>query len=269
MQSTDKLDSPESRPNSPVLVESDGDVAHVILNRPHALNALCVPLLDRILLTLEDVRDASAVVLYGNGRAFCAGEDLRETLAPQTGEAEELRESFEKLQQITRKMTALRAPIVVAAHGYAIGGGAELALAADIVVAGRDLQMRFPEVPIGHAVTGGITARLSAAVGLMRAKELLLTGRWIGADEAHQIGIAIGVADDAIARAKELGSELGSMPRRSMAATKLGLELASVPNQEIVLNSEVDAAVYCFSSADAEHAHIPFQRDASGNSGRS
>jgi 2-(1,2-epoxy-1,2-dihydrophenyl)acetyl-CoA isomerase len=245
-----------------VRLEADGDVAHIVLNRPHALNALNVDMLASLVAAIEDSREAAAVVIYGEGRAFCVGEDLRETLAPQTGASDELRGSFDKLQQLTRLLNALRAPVVIAAQGYAIGGGAELALAGDLVIAGADLQMRFPEVPIGHAVTGGITARLTATIGLIRAKDLLLTGRWIEAEEALRFGMVTEIADDAVSRAKELGRELGAMPRGSMGATKVGVEVASIPHQELVLNAEVDAAMVCFADERAAEAYEPFQRDA-------
>ncbi len=243
-----------------VRLEADGDVAHIVLNRPHALNALNVDMLASLVAAIEDSRDAAAVVIYGEGRAFCVGEDLRETLAPRTGASDELRGSFDKLQQLTRLLNGLRAPVVIAAQGYAIGGGAELALAGDLVIAGADLQMRFPEVPIGHAVTGGITARLTATIGLIRAKDLLLTGRWIEAEEALRFGMVTEIADDAVARAKELGHELGSMPRASMGATKIGVEVASIPHQELVLNAEVDSAMVCFADERAAEAYEPFQR---------
>lgn len=249
----------DATPNLPVVLEWDGEVAHLTLNRPQSLNALSVGMLDGLLEGLDQASGAHAVVISGAGRALCVGEDLRETLAPRTGQAEELRTSFEKLQQLTRRMIGLRAPVIVAAHGYAIGGGAELLLAADFVIADPALKLRFPEVAIGHAVTGGITVRLTATVGLMRAKDLLLTSRWVEGPELHALGIALELDTNATARATELAQELAAHPRRSMAATKQGIELASIPHHESVLASEVDAALYCFASDDATNAHRPFQ----------
>lgn len=250
-----------------VRLEQEGEVAHIVLNRPQALNALNVDMLASLVAAIKDSQDAAALVIYGEGRAFCVGEDLRETLAPETGQAEELRGSFEKLQDLTRLLTALRAPVVIAAHGYAVGGGAELALAGDFIIAGPDLQVRFPEVPIGHAVTGGITARLTATIGLIRAKSMLLTGRWITAEESLSTGMVTEIAEDPIARAKELGRTLGEMPRNSMGATKVGIELASIPHQELVMSSEVDAASVCFAADDAAGAYLPFQRDGAESDG--
>jgi len=244
---------------APVVVESHGDVVHVVLNRPQALNALNVSMLDGLLDAFRGAADAAAVVVYGEGRAFCVGEDLRETLAPATGDADELRASFERLQELTRLMVRLPAPVVVAAHGYAIGGGAELAMSADFVIATPNLKMRFPEVAIGHAVTGGISARLTATVGLVRAKDLLLSGRWIETAEAATWGMLSEVHEDAISRARELGDELAKLPGRSMAATKRGVESAAFPHLENVFEQEIGSALHCFSSNAAHAAYAPFQ----------
>lgn len=236
---------------STIVLEPDGDVAIVRLNRPAVLNALNVELLEALVAALAGAREAAALVIEGEGRAFCVGEDLKQTLAPRTGSAEELRHSLELLQDATRLLTALPCAVVAAVQGFAIGGGAELALAADLVIGAPGTRFRFPEVSLGHAVTGGITTRLPAIVGLLKAKELLLTSRWIDAEEAERLGLVNELDADPSARARELAGQLGRFPKRSMAATKRGLELAAVGNQEAVLAAEVDAATYCFASEEA------------------
>jgi enoyl-CoA hydratase/carnithine racemase len=239
--------------------ERHGAAAVLRLNRPQALNALDVPLLRALVDAVDACRDEPAIVLEGEGRAFCVGEDLKATLAPRTGGADELRGSLELLQELTRRLT-LGPPVVAAVHGYAIGGGAELALAADLVVAGPDARLRFPEVTLGHAVTGGISARLPALVGLLRAKELLLTGRWVEADEAVALGLANELAEDARQRARDLAAELAALPRRSVRATKRALELGALPLQEQALALEVDAAAHCFEAAEAAASVDRFRR---------
>lgn len=236
---------------SELLCKRDGDLTVVTLNRPDSLNALNVALLEQLAAALRDCRSARCVVLEGAGRAFCVGEDLKETLAPRSGGPDELRASFELLQEITRTITGMAAPVVAAVHGYAIGGGAELALAADLVVGGPQARFRFPEVSLGHAVTGGISVRLPAVVGLLRAKEYLLTSRWIEADEAARVGLLNELADDPKQRARVLARQLASHSPRSVASTKRGLELAAVPHQEAVLTREVDAASFCFAADEA------------------
>jgi 2-(1,2-epoxy-1,2-dihydrophenyl)acetyl-CoA isomerase len=242
-----------------VIASTEGSVRIIALNRPQVLNALNVDLLATLCDELRNAAGQRALVLQGSGRAFCTGEDLKETLAPRTGAPEELRVALELLQETTRLVTAFRGPVIAAVQGYAIGGGAELALAADFVICSPDTRFRFPEVSIGHALTGGITARLSALVGLARAKHMLLTSRWVEAAEALQIGMIAEVADDPRARALELAKELSAFPPRSMQATKLAVESAAQPSQEVALRWEIDAALYCFSAPEAADAFTNFQ----------
>jgi crotonobetaine/carnitine-CoA ligase len=242
-----------------VSIDRYGDVPVVRLERPHRLNAINVELLEELCAALRAVAGERVVVLEGAGRAFCVGEDLKETLAPETGSAAELRHAFRLLQETTRLISGAAAVFIAAVQGYAVGGGAELALAADLVVGEPDLKLRFPEVSLGHAVTGGISARLPALVGLLRAKELLLTSRWIEAEEALALGLLNCVEPDAGAAARAWAAELAEFPARSLAATKRGLELAAVPHQETVLASEIDAASWCFAAAEAQDSIDAFR----------
>jgi enoyl-CoA hydratase/carnithine racemase len=246
--------------DEPLVVVERGDlVSTVTLNRPTSLNALTVDLLEDFVGALRQVSDDRAVIVSAVGRAFCVGEDLKLTLAPRTGGVQELRHSFELLQDVTRLMTSMAPPIVAAVRGYAVGGGAEIALAADLVVLEHGTKLRFPEVPIGHAHTGGISVRLPHLVGLMRAKELLLTGRWVEADEAARLGLAIDVVADCDARARELAGQLATQPTRSVSAAKRAVEVSVFPNQESVLRLEVEAATHCFSAAEASETFDTFR----------
>ncbi len=242
-----------------VSLDRGGSVPVVRLERPHRLNAINVALLEDLTAVLRDVANERVVVLEGAGRAFCVGEDLKDTLAPETGSAQELRRSFALLQEVTRLLTGAPAVFVAAVQGYAVGGGAELALAADLVVGQRGLKIRFPEVSLGHAVTGGISARLPAIVGLLRAKELLLTSRWVEAEEALQLGLLNRLEDDAQAAAREWAAQLAQSPQRSLGATKRGLELAALPQQEAVMAAEVDAASWCFAAEEADQSIAEFR----------
>lgn len=250
---------------SSVLTEHVGSISVITLNRPQVLNALNVDLLSALVEALRaETSAAGAVVVHGAGRAFCAGEDLTETLAPRTGSADELRVAFDQLQEITRVMTAAPCPVISAVHGYAVGGGAEIALAADFVIAGPAARMKFPEAVIGHAPTGGITGRLPLMVGTLRAKDLLLTGRWVEPAEGHAIGLYTELADDPMSRAIELAHTLAEKPRRSMSSVKQAVELASHANQELNLRMEVDMASYCFASVETEQSFTAFRnRDRS------
>ncbi|KAJ2983093.1 hypothetical protein NQ176_g950 [Zarea fungicola] len=235
------------------------DIVQITLNRPQSLNALNVDLLTSLVNALQAHASARIIILQGAGdRSFCAGEDLKQTLAPKTGSAGELREAFKQLQDLTRLTSFSNAIIIAAVQGFAIGGGAEIALAADFVIGGPAAKFRFPEVPIGHAATGGITLRLTQMVGLLKAKELLLTGKWIEAPEALKIGLLSEIHDDPKARALELAKELAKLPAVSLAASKASLERSVFPNMETSLTDEINVASYCFSQSAAAKAFTDF-----------
>ncbi|KAJ5756920.1 uncharacterized protein N7511_007102 [Penicillium nucicola] len=234
-------------------------VVKITLNRPQHLNALNVQLLRDLTCALHTHADAHVIILEGAGdRAFCAGEDLKETLAPQTGSAEELRIAFGLLQDITRLTASSSAIVVAAVQGYAVGGGAEIALAADFVVGGPNAKFRFPEVTLGHAVTGGISLRLSHMVGMLKAKELLIRGTTIDAPEALRIGLLTEIAEDPKARAHHLALELAQLPKAASSSLKMSLERGVFPNMESALHDEVNAASYCFSRMEAANAFKNF-----------
>lgn len=235
------------------------DIVKIILNRPKALNAINAHLLKSLVEALRDNSGAKVIILEGAGdRSFCAGEDLKQTLAPKTGSPQELRAAFGLLQDITRLTSCSQSVVISAVQGFAIGGGAEIALAADFVIGGPGAQFRFAEVPIGHAATGGITLRLTSMVGLLQAKRLLLRGEFIKADEAASLGLLTELVDDPKARALELAHEIAKHPSVSLAASKASLERSVFPHMEGSLQDEVNVASYCFAQSDAAKAFSDF-----------
>lgn len=250
----------------PVLVAHPfSHVVQITLNRPERLNAINVPLLRALTDALRKHASSHVIILQGAGdRAFCAGEDLKDTLAPKTNSAEELRVAFHLLQDITRLTSSASALVVAAVQGFAIGGGAEIALAADFVIGGPNTQFRFPEVTLGHAVTGGISLRLSQMVGLLKAKDLLLRGRTVAPDEALAIGLLTEVAEDPKSRAEQLAVELSRLPRAAAASLKTSLERSVFPNMETVLHEEVNAASFCFAQTEAANAFKNFATRKNG-----
>ncbi|KAK2740624.1 hypothetical protein FQN57_005993 [Myotisia sp. PD_48] len=242
------------------------NIVKITLNRPQALNAINFDLLNDLTSALRKHAQAHVIILEGAGdRSFCAGEDLKQTLAPKTGSAEELRIAFNKLQDITRLTSCSPAIVVAAVQGYAIGGGAEIALAADFVVGGPQAAFKFPEVTLGHAVTGGISARLTTMVGLLKAKELLLFGRFVAAEEALKLGLLSEIAHEPKARALALAMELEKLPAAAASSSKTSLERATFPNMETTLYDEVNVASYCFAQADAAKAFSDFSARKGGH----
>ncbi|WP_409184822.1 enoyl-CoA hydratase/isomerase family protein [Amycolatopsis sp. VS8301801F10] len=164
----------------------EGGIAQIRLNRPERLNAVAPVLVDDFLTALEEVAhsDARVVLLSGNGRAFCAGHDLKEP----TPEGDS-RARLERLQDVTRRLRALRQPTIAAVHGYAIGAGAEFALGCDLILAAEDAVFGFPEVSLGLSVTGAASRLLPLLVGPVKAKELLLLGDRFDGRRAHDLGL--------------------------------------------------------------------------------
>ena len=207
-----------------VVLTVDADVAVISLNRPHRLNAVNDQLVEGLLdaLSAVEASDYGAAVLAGRGRAFCAGHDLKEP----RGDADGLRGRLERLQETTRRIRGLSIPVIAAVHGHAVGAGAEFALGCDLVVAAEGARFRFPEVGLGLSVTGGLTKLLPLFVGPVKAKELLLLGEVIDAQEALRLGLVNRVvpADELTSAAMEWAHRLASQPRVPIALAKAALD---------------------------------------------
>lgn len=186
-------------------------VALVTVDRPDALNALSFDLLDELAMTLErlDADDACrAIVLTGAGtRAFAAGADIRE-LATQTPESLAAGGRFGAWDRIG----AIATPVIAAVRGFALGGGCELAMSCDMIIAGDDAKFGQPEIKLGVMPGAGGTQRLTRAIGKARAMELILTGRTIDAGEAFAAGLVTMVvpADETVAAALELAATIAA-----------------------------------------------------------
>jgi enoyl-CoA hydratase len=213
---------PASGPDGPV----DG-VALLVMDRPEVLNALNFAQVEAIADALEALdRDAAcrAVVLTGAGdRAFASGADIAE-LARQTNESLTTGNDFRHWERIT----GTTKPIVAAVRGFALGGGCELAMACDMIVAGEDAQFGQPEIRLGVMPGAGGTQRLTRAIGKARAMEMILTGRTMGAREAEAHGlVSLVVPSEATLQAAlELAGRIATMPPVAVAAAKAAVNRA-------------------------------------------
>ena len=167
------------------------------------------------------------VILTGAGRAFCAGEDLKETSAGKS--FEDWVEETAGLQEVQRVIMDLGKPLIAAVRGYALGGGCEFALSCDIRIAAEDAQFGFPETEVGLTITTAGTKLLAQIVGLGKAKELVFTGDFINAHEALQIGLANKVVpvesflDETLEMARKIGEKSPLALRLSRIAIDQGL----------------------------------------------
>jgi enoyl-CoA hydratase len=223
--------------------ELDGDIAVVTIDRQSALNALDQDLLMELALAFEIAEaDANvrALVLTGAGRAFVAGADI--AALKQLRDAFGGREAALSGQDVTSTLAALPFPTVAAINGFALGGGLELALAADMRVAAPGAKLGLPEVGLGLIPGYGGTQRLPRLVGQGRALDMILTGRHVGADEALAMGLVNRVVDDALAGAMELARQAAKN-----APIALGLaKEAVVRGLDVTLNQglEIEADLF-------------------------
>ncbi|MEX0286072.1 MAG: enoyl-CoA hydratase-related protein [Paracoccaceae bacterium] len=196
-----------------ILATREGRVLTIQLNRPKALNALNSQVLEEVLdcATIHDADpDVGCIVLTGNERAFAAGADIGE-LAVQDYSSMYASDFFAGWD----RFAALRTPKVAAVSGYALGGGCELAMMCDVILAGTSARFGQPEVKIGCIPGIGGTQRLTRLVGRTRAMDMILTGRMIKADEALTMGLVSRVVeDDTLAdTAQEVAATIADYPK--------------------------------------------------------
>lgn len=190
------------------------------LNRPQVRNALNLSV--RMRLAEEVTRfsadpDICCLVVTGSDKAFAAGADIGEM-----AEATQAEVAERNVQQYWRAISDCPKPLIAAVEGYALGGGLELALCADIIVAGEDARLGLPEVKLGILPGGGGTQRLARLAGLKRAMLLLMTGRMFGAAEALALGVIseMTATGQALPRALEIAAEIAAMPPLAVAQIK-------------------------------------------------
>ncbi|MCW2362474.1 MULTISPECIES: enoyl-CoA hydratase-related protein [Sphingobium] len=210
-----------------VLVEQRGAVTLVTLNRPQALNALNSQVLADLIAVFEgyDADDAQrCLVLTGSEKAFAAGADIKE-MADKTGADMYRAEMF---AQWTSRIAATRKPWIAAVAGFALGGGCELAMMADFIIAADTAKFGQPEITLGVAPGMGGSQRLTRAVGKAKAMDLCLTGRRMDAEEAERAGLVARIvpADDLLDEALKAAEAVAAMPPLAVMANKELVNLA-------------------------------------------
>lgn len=180
-----------------VKFERDGHIGIITLNRPDELNALNFEMLQRFGELLDEVRldqkETRVLIIRAQGRAFCAGADLKER---RTLTEQQVRRNVRKIRDVFTAVERLPQPTIAMINGFAFGGGFELALACDFRFAVEEAKMGLTEVSLGIIPGAGGTQRLSRLIGPSLAKELILTARRISAKDAYAYGFLNGVAAD-------------------------------------------------------------------------
>jgi len=237
-----------------VTTEDRGAVRHVVLNRPEKRNAMNGELVQAIGVALKAAAndpDVHCVVIRGEGAMFSAGMDVAE-LGDLSENRRHLRAFRRECIEAWNIAEEMPKPTIARIHGGAIGGAMELALACDLRVMADDAVMCLPETRIGLIPDVGGSSRLPALVGLGRAKELIMTSKVVGAEEAERIGLVnrVAPAADLDAAVERLCSELLACAPTAVGLAKRVMDASARPALAATLEQEVTAQQVCAASGD-------------------
>ena len=248
-----------------VAITRQGATTTIRLNRPQVLNAINQAMWEELLTAfrhLGEDEDTSVCIVTGAGRSFCSGADLKET----AWHGETLEQSRRRIdthhQELARAILSLPMPVIAAINGYALGGGAEIALACDIRIAADDAWLGFPEAAVGRSITGGASLRLTRAVGLSRAKRLLFTCENIDAGTAQTIGLVDQVVDAPalLEAATALAERINATSSHSVRLLKQLVDKVALDGLESALQRETEALVGTYAAPDIEAARQAFAK---------
>jgi enoyl-CoA hydratase/carnithine racemase len=233
-------------------------VVLVRINRPEARNALNIEvrkLLSRYLTELSEDSTTRAVIITGNEKSFAAGADIKEMA--NLGTIEALQRGIHRLWQ---SIGSCRKPVIAAVSGYALGGGCELAMTCDIIVAGESASFGQPEVKIGILPGGGGTQRLARAVGKYKAMKYVLTGDMFSAREAFDMGLVSEVVPDpeVEGRALDLARQLAALPPLALQLAKEAVLAGMEAPLSSALALEAKSLQILFSSQDQKEGMRAF-----------
>jgi enoyl-CoA hydratase/carnithine racemase len=237
--------------NKTVLYHRQKDVGIITLNRPHRLNAINLDLLKGFMEQLDRARQdtkARVIILTGEGKAFCAGEDLKETASGKS--MEQWMDEAQRLQDVQRMTMKLGKPIIAAISGYALGGGCEFAMGCDIRIAAKTAVLGFPETTVGMTVTNAGTKLLPHLVGLGKAKELVLTGDFIDAFEAQRIGLVnkVVASEDLMTESMAMAEKIASRSPLATSLSRTALDQGLEASFDQIMELEKSHLIICAQS---------------------
>ena len=237
-----------------VIYEKAQGIAVIRLNRPKVLNAINVQLTRDFHQALAEAaldKNVKGVIIKGEGRAFCAGDDLSES--PQGMQVEDILRYVEVLQDTTRIMLNMEKCIVAAVHGYALGAGCEWAMSADIRIAAEGTKFGFPETNVGAGVTNAGTKLLPLLVGIGRAKWMIFSNERIDACTAEQWGLVNRVVpfEDLDTAAMELAKKVAANSSLSIKLAKRQLNYGTYQDYEQQMEMEAHDVVLTLTGMEA------------------
>ncbi|AAK80658.1 enoyl-CoA hydratase [Clostridium acetobutylicum] len=244
-----------------VILEKEGKVAVVTINRPKALNALnsdTLKEMDYVIGEIENDSEVLAVILTGAGeKSFVAGADISEMKEMNTIEGRKFGILGNK---VFRRLELLEKPVIAAVNGFALGGGCEIAMSCDIRIASSNARFGQPEVGLGITPGFGGTQRLSRLVGMGMAKQLIFTAQNIKADEALRIGLVNKVVEpsELMNTAKEIANKIVSNAPVAVKLSKQAINRGMQCDIDTALAFESEAFGECFSTEDQKDAMTAF-----------
>ena len=250
MKSVSTTDDKCDEPKPEVYLEQDGNVAELVLNRPRKHNAMTPPMFKLLKDAQEEINGTKSihtVILRGAGeRAFCTGTDIN-TLK----EYDDFWDWRNRIDYVTQ-IRAIRKPVIAAIKGWALGGGHELAVAADIRIAARNAVFAAPEIRLGWVGAGGTSQYLPRLLGYGQAMRILLTGNQINAEEAFRIGLIEEIVDDGqeLVRSRELARQIATYSPIATQATKAAVRAGMSGNLDLGLQIENELMALCFAAGN-------------------
>ena len=241
-----------------LIVTRENAIAIIQLNRPSVLNALNFELMAELVKALEALDDddtVNVIIITGGEKAFAAGADLKE-MSQATPVDLIISRRFELWDRIRKTAK----PIIAAVSGYCLGGGNELAMNCDIIIASENAVFGQPEVNVGIMPGAGGTQRLTKTVGKMKAMEMILTGRTISAEEAHRSGLVSKVVPvkSLMAETKKMANEIASKPPISIRTAKQAILRATDTTLEVGVEYERRLFYTLFATEDAREGMRAF-----------
>lgn len=251
---TDTVRGGESMAYQDINATLQEGIATITFNRPKALNALSIGLLQEFAKALDEVAGDEAVrtlILTGAGeKAFVAGADITELA---TFDALQAKGFSQAGHDIIGRLQRLPIPVIAAVNGYALGGGSEIALACDFIYASENAMFGLPEITLGLIPGFGGTQRLPRLIGKNRAKEMIFTGRMITAAEAERIGLVnkVCAAESLMEEVLKTARSMAAKGRVALRAAKQAINGGTETDLITGCSLEIDAFALCMASADA------------------
>jgi enoyl-CoA hydratase len=242
-----------------LIIENDGTIATLTLNRPDKLNALNEALIGELTAAFTALAEKTprAVVVTGAGKAFSAGVDIGEMSTMSTVDAKRRADAGHALGALVESLSC---PVIAAVNGFALGGGCELALACDFIYAADSAKFGQPEVNLGVIPGFGGTQRLTRRVGIGRARELVYTGEIIAADKALAIGLVNAVVpkDELMTRVRAVVDQIASKGPLAVAAAKRVTLRGADADLTVANELEAQAFAMLFGSEDQKEGMKAF-----------